>query len=87
MIQLKQDSEGFVRMSRHFPAKTVIAIAFTDGTVGEYTGRRMNEIYDQALATFRLGNNLDAKGFDRNPRKIHRRNAVDIVAVQAGMAP
>nr|WP_207344325.1 hypothetical protein [Arthrobacter sp. E3] len=87
MIKLQQDNEGFVRMSRHFPAKTIIAIAFSDGTVGEYTGRRMNEIYDEALASFRLGNNLDAKGFDRNHPKIHRRNAVDIVPVQAGMEP
>lgn len=87
MIQLKQDSDGYVRMSRHFPAKTLISIAFSDGTVAEYTGRRMNEIYDEALASYRLGNNLDAKGFDRNTKKIHRRNAVDHVPVQAGMKP
>ena len=87
MIQLKQDNEGFVRMSRQFPAKTVIAITFNDGSVGEYTGKRMNEIYDRALAAFRLGNNLDAKGFDRNHKKIHRRNAVEVVPVTAGMAP
>ena len=87
MIKLQQDTDGFVRMSRHFPAKTLISITFNDGTVGEYTGRRMNEIYDDALAAFRLGNNLDAKGFNRLDKKIHRRNAVDIVPVQAGMAP
>lgn len=87
MIQLQQDSEGFVRMSRKFPAKTVIAITFADGTIGEYTGKRMNEIYDQALAAYRLGNNLDAKGFDRNHQKIHRRNAVEVVPVTAGMEP
>lgn len=87
MIQLTQDTDGFVRMSRHFPVKTLIAITFTDGTVGQYTGRRMNEIYDAALAAFRLGNNLDAKGFDRHDKKIHRRNSVDVVPVQAGMAP
>lgn len=74
-------------MSRHFPAKTMISVTFNDGTVGEYTGRRMNEIYDQALAAFRLGNNLDAKGFDRNSQKIHRRNAVEVVPVEAGMKP
>ncbi|MFQ4150555.1 hypothetical protein AAGW05_18035 [Arthrobacter sp. LAPM80] len=87
MIQLKQDNEGFVRMSRRFPAKTLISITFTDGTTGEYSGRRMNEIYDEALAAYRLGNNLDAKGFDRHPTKIHRRNGVDIVPVVSGMAP
>ncbi|ALV44928.1 hypothetical protein SAMN04489740_1577 [Arthrobacter alpinus] len=87
MIELKQDNDGFVRMSRHFPAKTLISITFTDGTVGEYTGRRMNEIYDESLAAFRLGNNLDAKGFKRNDPRIHRRNGVDVVPVHAGMAP
>lgn len=85
MIHLVQDNNGFVRMSRKFPATTPITITFTDGTTGEYTGRRMNEIYDEALAAFRLGNNLDAKGFNRNDKKIHRRNAVDHVPVQPGM--
>lgn len=85
MIQLKQDAEGFVRMSRHFPSKTLINITFTDGTTGEYTGQKLNELYDAALAAFRLGNNMDAKGFDRNAKNIHRRNAVDHVPVHAGM--
>lgn len=87
MIQLQQDNDGFVRMSRHFPAKTVIAITFNDGTTGEYSGMRLNDIYDAALAAFRLGNNMDAKGFDRHNKKIHRRNAVEIVPVESGMAP
>jgi len=87
MIQLKQDTDGYVRMSRHFPAKATIAITFNDGTSAEYSGKRMNGIYDEALAAFRLGNNLDAKGFDRNAKNIHRRNAVDHVPVQAGMEP
>ncbi len=87
MIQLKQDSDGYVRMSRHFPAKTTISITFSDGTQAEFSGRRMNEIYDEALAAYRLGNNLDAKGFDRLAKNIHRRNAVDYVPVQSGMMP
>lgn len=87
MIHLKQDSNGYVHMSRKFPASTTITITFNDGTTGEYRGTRMNEIYDAALAAFRLANNMDAKGFDRNAKKIHRRNAVDVVPVQAGMAP
>lgn len=74
-------------MSRHFPAKTTISITFNDGTQGEYSGQRLNAIYDAALAAFRLGNNMDAKGFDRNDKKIHRRNAVDHVLVESGMAP
>lgn len=85
MIQLKQDDAGYVRMSRHFPAKTTIAITFTDGTTGEYLGGTMNKLYDAALAAYRLGNNLDAKGFDRNAKNIHRRNAVDHVPVHPGM--
>ncbi|AIY00414.1 hypothetical protein ART_0815 [Arthrobacter sp. PAMC 25486] len=85
MIHLTQNSDGFVHMSRKFPATTPITITFNDGTTGEYTGRRMNEIYDAALAAYRLGNNMDAKGFNRNETKIHRRNAVDHVPVQSGM--
>lgn len=72
-------------MSRRFPSSTRISITFNDGSTGEYSGAKMNELYDQALADFRLGNNMDAKGFDRNAKKIHRRNAVDYVPVQAGM--
>ncbi len=86
MIQLKQDAAGFIHMKRHFPAKTLISITFTDGTTGEYTGKKLNELYDVALADFRLGNNMDAKGFDRNAKNIHRRNGVDHVPVQSGMA-
>ncbi|WP_237759834.1 hypothetical protein [Arthrobacter alpinus] len=74
-------------MSRHFPAKTLISITFNDGTTGEYTGQRLNVLYDEALAAFRLGNNMDAKGFNRNDQRIHRRNAVEHVLVEAGMAP
>ncbi|MBP2414684.1 hypothetical protein JOF48_003483 [Arthrobacter stackebrandtii] len=87
MIHLTQDNDGYVRMSRHFPAKTTVSITFNDGTSAEYSGQRMNGIYDEALAAFRLGNNLDAKGFDRNAKNIHRRNAVDHVPVHAGMEP
>ena len=87
MIELQQDSDGFVRMSRHFPASVTIAITFNDGSTAQYSGRRMNGLYDQALAAYRLGNNLDAKGFHRNDRKIHRKNAVSLVPVQAGMEP
>ncbi|WP_449372903.1 hypothetical protein [Arthrobacter psychrolactophilus] len=87
MIQLKQDDEGFVRMNRHFPKKTLISIVFNDGSQAEYTGQRLNGLYDQALAAFRLGNNMDAKGFNRNDLKIHRRNAVEFVPVVAGMEP
>lgn len=74
-------------MSRHFPSKTLISITLNDGTTGEYTGQRLNALYDAALAAFRLGNNMDAKGFDRNDKKIHRRNAVEHVLVESGMAP
>ncbi|WP_269936416.1 hypothetical protein [Arthrobacter sp. HY1533] len=87
MIQLKQDADGYVRMKQHYPARTVIEITFNDGTVGEYTGLRMNGLYDAALAAYRLGNNLDAKGFDRHAKNIHRRNAVEYVPVESGMAP
>ncbi len=87
MIQLTQDNNGYVRMARLFPAKTIISITFNDGSTGEYSGKRMNEIYEEALAAFRRGNNLDAKGFDRNAKNIHRRNAVEHVPVEAGMKP
>ena len=87
MITLQQDADGFVRMNRHFPAKTPLAIRFADGTTGEYTGARLNELYDAALATFRAENRLDAKGFSRSPAKtVHPTNNVEFVPVQSGMA-
>ena len=88
MITLQQDADGFVRMNRHFPAKTPIAIRFTDGTTGEYTGARLNELYDAALAIFRAENRLDAKGFSRSPAKtVHATHNVEFVPVQSGMTP
>jgi len=88
MITLHQDADGFVRMNRHFPAKTPITIVFTDSSTGEYTGRRLNELYDEALAVYRAENRLDAKGFSRAPAKtVHPTNNVEFVPVQAGMAP
>ncbi|WP_346347141.1 hypothetical protein [Arthrobacter sp. StoSoilB5] len=56
-------------MSRHFPASASVSVTFTDGTQEVFTGRRLNEIFDDALAAFRAGNNLDAKGFERGPKK------------------
>jgi hypothetical protein len=88
MITLQQDADGFVRMNRHFPSKTPIAILFTDESTGEYTGARLNELYDLALATYRAENRLDAKGFSRAPAKtVHPTNNVEFVPVTAGMAP
>ena len=86
MITLTQDAHGYVRMNRHFPAKTPLAIAFTDGTTGEYTGQTLNTIYDQALAVYRAENKLDAKGFSRAPAKtVHPTNNVEFVPVRSGM--
>lgn len=85
MINLQQDADGFVRMSRHFPLSLTINVTFKDGTKQEFSGQAMNEFYDQALAEFRLQNNMDAKGFDRTPaKKIHRRNAVEFVTIPQG---
>jgi len=85
MLNLRQDTDGFIHMSRHFPRGMTIAITFTDGSRGEFAGSRLNELYDRALAAYRRGNNLDAKGFDRAPQKIHRRNAVGLVPVSPDM--
>ncbi len=87
MLNLRQDNDGFIHMSRHFPNKMPISITFANGTQGEFSGARLNELYDQALAAYRRGNNLDAKGFDRAATNIHRRNAVGLVPVSPDMAP
>ncbi|PYI66382.1 hypothetical protein CVV68_13820 [Arthrobacter livingstonensis] len=86
MLNLAQDTDGFIHMSRHLPRKMSIAITFIDGSRSEFSGARLNELYDQALAAYRLGNNLDAKGFDRSPVKIHRRDGVGLVPVSPDMA-
>ncbi|AXJ10981.1 hypothetical protein [Arthrobacter sp. PM3] len=88
MINLKQDAEGFIRMNRHFPDTALISIVFTDGSEQVYTGRRLNGIYDEALADYRLQNHLDAKGYSRAPKKtVHPANKIDFVPVHAGMVP
>lgn len=86
MLNIQQDRDGFIHMSRHFPKTIPVSITFTDGSRGEFSGARLNELYDQALAAYRLGNNLDARGFDRAPVKFHRRNAVSLVPVRPDMA-
>jgi hypothetical protein len=88
MINLKQDADGFIRMNRHFPDKSLITITFTDGSEQVYSGQRLNGIYDDALAVFRAQNHLDAKGYSRAPKKtVHPANRVEFVPVQVGMAP
>jgi hypothetical protein len=85
LIQLQQDSEGFIRMKRHFPASTPVTIVFNDGSQEVFAGGRLNEIYDDALAEYRAQNQLDAKGFSRGPKK-KVQTGIDFVAVRPGMS-
>ncbi|HEY8702620.1 MAG TPA: hypothetical protein VIM08_16905 [Arthrobacter sp.] len=72
-------------MNRHFPASAAVSITFTDGTRQVLTGKRLNEVYDEALTVYRAQNQLDAKGFSRVPRKtVHP--GIEFVAVRPGMA-
>ncbi|MEO8284333.1 MAG: hypothetical protein ABI568_13195 [Pseudarthrobacter sp.] len=84
MIHLQQDSEGFIRMKRHFPASTPVTITFSDGSQEQFKGSRLNEIYDEALAVYRAQNQLDAKGFSRGPKK-KVQAGIEFVAVRPGM--
>ena len=84
MINLQQDSEGFIRMKRHFPASATVTITFSDGSREEFSGLRLNNIYDNALAEFRAQNQLDAKGFSRGPQK-KVQTGIEFVAVRPGM--
>jgi hypothetical protein len=85
VINLQQDSEGFIRMKRHFPASAAVTITFTDGSRAEFSGRRLNGIYDDALAAYRAQNHLDAKGFSRGPQK-KVQAGIEFVPVTPGMA-
>jgi hypothetical protein len=86
MINLHQDSDGFIRMTRHFPPSVPIAISFTDGSTEEFSGHQLNELYDQAVASHRALNHLDAKGFSRRPAKtVQPSNAIEFLAVHPGM--
>jgi hypothetical protein len=87
LINLQQDSEGFVRMKRHFPDSSLISITFTDGSSEVFSGHQLNKAYDEALAVYRAENHLDAKGFSRAPKKtVHPANSIEFVPVHAGMA-
>jgi hypothetical protein len=86
MINLQQDSDGYIRMTRHFPDNMPVSIRFTDGSTEEFTGRRLNGLYDQVVADYRALNHLDAKGFSRRPAKaVQPSNAIEFVAVRPGM--
>lgn len=86
MITLSQDSAGFIRMNRHFPAGTSISVAFTDGSSEVFSGQQLNVIFDSAQAAFRAVNNLDAKGFSRRPAKtVQNKSTIELVPVQPGM--
>ena len=87
MITLTQDADGFIRMNKHFPEKATIAVTFNDGSVEQFSGRRLNEIYDAALASFRSENGLDAKGFSRRPAKtVQSKQSIEFVPIAPGMA-
>jgi hypothetical protein len=86
VITLQQDADGFIRMTRHLPDSATFAVTFTDGSSEEFTGRRLNEIYDQAVAEYRALNNLDAKGFSRRPAKtVQPATTIEYIAVRPGM--
>lgn len=85
LIHLQQDSEGFIRMNRHFPGSAAISITFSDGSQEEVTGQRLNEAYDEALAVYRAENHLDAKGYSRGPKK-KVQSGIDFVPVHPGMS-
>jgi hypothetical protein len=84
LIHLQQDSEGFIRMKKHFPASTPVTITFSDGSQEEFKGSRLNGIYDEALAVYRAQNQLDAKGFSRGPKK-KVQAGIEFVAIRPGM--
>lgn len=86
MITLQQDSDGFIRMNRHFPSTASISVAFADGTSEQFSGEQINAIYDSSLADFRAQNHLDAKGFSRGPAKtVHPKSKIEFVPVHPGM--
>ncbi|MDM7990200.1 hypothetical protein [Arthrobacter sp. zg-Y877] len=86
MITLMQDTDGFIRMDRHFPGSISVSITFTDGTSEVVTGAVLNQAYDDALAVFRAKNGLDAKGFSRVPKKAFGGgNKIDYVPVSPGL--
>ncbi|MDR6436484.1 hypothetical protein J2790_001605 [Paenarthrobacter nicotinovorans] len=72
-------------MKRHFPGGASVSILFTDGSREVFTGQRLNEIYDEALAAYRAGNHLDAKGFNRGPRK-KVQETIEFIPVSPGMS-
>ena len=84
MITLQQDSQGFIRMKRHFPLSVSVAIDFADGTREVFPGSQLNAIYDEAQAAYRAGNHLDAKGFNRGPAK-KVQQSIEFVQVSPGM--
>ncbi|GAB3123691.1 hypothetical protein [Glaciibacter psychrotolerans] len=87
MITLQQDNAGFIRMNKHFPQSTVVAVAFADGTVEQFSGRQLNDLFDAAEASFRLGNRLDAKGFSRRaPKTVQSGNTIEFVPIQPTVA-
>lgn len=87
MIKLQQDADGFIRMNRHFPGKSLISITFVDGSSEVLSGRALNEIYDEARAVYREQNHLDAKGFSRLPAKtVHPTKNIQFVPVHPGIS-
>lgn len=87
MINLQQDMDGFIRMIQHYPKLLPITITFQDGTVEEVTGAQLNELFDQAVADYRVGNKLDARGFDRAAgKKAPKKTSISLVPVKPGLS-
>lgn len=87
MIKLQQDTDGFLRMPAILPNSATVTVVFADGTQEEFTGQRLNDLRAEALADFRRGNDMDAKGFNRNKGQVkHGKNSVQFVPVAPGMS-
>ena len=86
MISLQQDTDGFIRMDRHFPKSAPVRIMFADGTSELITGAQINKAYDDALAVFRAKNHLDAKGFTRiENKRVLDHHKINFVPVSPGI--
>lgn len=87
MINIQQDTDGNIRMRTIYPAGVSVNVTFTDGTEEVFTGKRLNELRAEANAAYRLANDLDAKGFDRNKGKpLARNKVVEFVPVRPGLS-
>ncbi|TFC87142.1 hypothetical protein [Cryobacterium sp. TMT3-29-2] len=87
MKNIKQNTDGYIRMNARGDDSASVAISFRDGQRVVFSGRKLNKIFDKQLAKYQAESYMDDQGLVRGPTNVLRpKNNIMFVRVHPRMA-